>query len=295
MHKRNSKSIAIMAAVAIMVGLPILVFSTQVTQENQQHASFQDFNTGDQISQTNYPDGTMGPPDWSGNYSNAIDEAQTGTLTFLVTDPEQTGKPSGFPVYNQVAVPTHNPFLTHSTGPSAHSSINQVTLTPTYPVTTITPSVADKEKQGQGGGPQAVSGLLLTISKVEVHVAYLSSQSKPLDTWETLNIGGPKTVDLVQLAKGGLASFGLTKLAAGQYTEVRMYVTNASAKLPDGTTVPLDIPGKFNIVRVVHPFTVIAGANTNLTIDFDAQNSVIKAGDQYKLKPVVANFLESRK
>jgi len=78
------------------------------------------------------------------------------------------------------------------------------------------------------------------------------------------------------------------------YTEIRLYISNPSATLTDGTKIQPIIPGKANIVRVVQPFSVTAGQNTNLTMDFDAQNSIIKAGNKYILKPVVAHLLESK-
>ena len=103
------------------------------------------------------------------------------------------------------------------------------------------------------------------------------------------------TLDLVELAKTkDVAKLGITDLAEGKYTEIRLYISGATATLADGSTVDLTILGKDNIVRVVRPFTVVAGQTTTLTMDFDAQHAVIKAGDQYHLKPVVARLLEAK-
>lgn len=280
MHHKHVKSVATIVAIAVMVGLPILVFSTQQQTDNQQHASFQNLNTADLISSTNNPDGTMGPPDASRNYANAIDPSQTGTLTMLITDPQQSSPAANFHelLYKDFPSSGTNKQLPKVSSVPLHNAM-QVTATP----------VISQQPEAVQGSPQKVSALQITIAKVEVHFA------QQANIWETLALDGPKTIDLVQLAKGGLASLGLTKLAAEEYSEIRMYITNATATLPDGTHIQIPIQGKFVIVRIVKPFTIIAGANTNITIDFDAENSVIKASDQYLLKPVIANFLESRK
>jgi uncharacterized protein DUF4382 len=165
--------------------------------------------------------------------------------------------------------------------------------------------------KGEGiGGPQAVSSLLLTVWKVEVHLARIGIpgaknttappvEGKPpvtsmrkdnqnVDKWETLTITSPKTIDLVALAKThDVSSLGLTNLANGHYTEIRLYVSTASATLANGTKIVLSIPGRANIVRVVREFVINTGKTTTLSLDFDAQNSVIRVGDTYILKPVV--------
>ncbi|MGI8419696.1 MAG: DUF4382 domain-containing protein [Candidatus Levyibacteriota bacterium] len=161
------------------------------------------------------------------------------------------------------------------------------------------------------GGPQVVTSLLVTISKVEVHLAHIglpgsnnevAASASPtltlgnhkgnlfrptnqeVNKWETLNIGTPQTLDLVKLANSHISTLlGNTKLVNGKYTEVRLYISSASATLQSGTQVNLVIPGRGNTVRVVHSFGVDSGKKTSLTMDFDAQNSVIQAGTQYIL------------
>ncbi len=43
-------------------------------------------SSSDNLSAIN-PDGTMGPSNWQGNYSNSLPDSVKGTLTFYVTDP----------------------------------------------------------------------------------------------------------------------------------------------------------------------------------------------------------------
>jgi hypothetical protein len=159
----------------------------------------------------------------------------------------------------------------------------------------------------------------LTIKKVEVHMSYLGdpknnknlhttpgdkgnpsispspSDIKNVDHWETLNITTPFTVDLVDLAKTkDFAKLGITQLAAGRYTEVRLYVSSATATLEDGTIVSLTVLGRDDVVRVIHSFMITAGQTTTLAMDIDAKHSVIKAGGQYLLKPVVSRLIEEK-
>lgn len=272
--KSNSKLIGLFTVLLFVVALPIALIALRQTTENRQHASqFRDFNTSGSITQTTNADGTMGPPDSTGNLANSLDASLRGSATFLITDPSQTGKPAWAAGYGY--------------------PVNSINTLPSGGVTTV-PSMPLPE------GPLSVNSLTLTIWKGEVHLGQLqaSASAQPgnpsSDIWETVNMGNPKTIDLVQLSKGNIASLGLTALGAGLYTEVRLYIKDATAVLSDGTKVSLALPGRNNIVRVNQPFTVTAGGNTNLTLDFDAQNSVMKAGNEYMLKLVVANFVESK-
>jgi len=239
-------------------------------------------STTDDLATIN-PDGTMGPQSSYGNWSNSLPSFLKGKLVFSVIDPVQGGKPSD---------------------PGSQRP------TESYKMSANQSSVSGKKGEN---GPQTVTALNLTVTKVEVHIAYQgksgdqsnedklggkpsispSQQGQNVDHWETLNITTPTTFDLVQLAlTNDVSKLGVTDLAEGRYTEVRLYVSGATATLADGSSVTLTMLGKSNIVRVVRPFTVLADQTTTLTVDFDAQHSVIKAGDMYLLKPVVARLLE---
>ncbi|HSW47772.1 MAG TPA: DUF4382 domain-containing protein [Candidatus Saccharimonadales bacterium] len=258
-------------------------------------------NSASEIVETNNPDGTMGPATWYGNASNALPSDLKGNLLFKVIDPPQKDKPEK--PGNQGNRPTDS------------TPINP-TETPSTPIQSgASPSPSATRKNG----PQNVSALNLTITKVEVHMSYqgdpkdnkdLKSSSsakvkpsispspvggKNVDHWETLNITTPFTVDLVNLAKTkDFAQLGLTQLAAGRYTEVRLYVSSATAAFAEGTIVPLTILGRDNVVKINRSFTISAGQTTTLTMDLDANHSVIKAGGQYLLKPVASRLIEEK-
>ncbi|GAG24199.1 unnamed protein product, partial [marine sediment metagenome] len=51
----------------------------------------------------------------------------------------------------------------------------------------------------------------------------------------------------------------------------------------------VEIPSVYQTgLKLIHPFEIIAGEITELTIDFDAEKSIIKTGNgSYKLMPVI--------
>jgi hypothetical protein len=61
---------------------------------------------------------------------------------------------------------------------------------------------------------------------------------------------------------------------------------------PEGSTeiVLLEIPSSENTgIKLNHPFEIVGGMVTKLTIDFDARKSIIKTGNgKYKMKPVIS-------
>lgn len=251
MGGQNNKLYGLLVIFLLIGGVFVTVIATrQQTQTQQKASEIANINTGQDISQTNNADGTMGPIDTSGNLSNGMSVDQLGSLIFLVSDAGQ----------NKAILPTG----ISSTG-SKTSAVK---------------------------GAQEVKSLIIKVSKIEVHIASLAS-GKTVDHWETLNIPLSISVDLAQLSQGGVTSLGLTKLAAGKYTEVRLYIQSANAVISDGTTQQLSIANRAGVVRVVQPFTITKGQNTTLVMDFDTQRSVIYDGTNYLLKPVISKLQEN--
>lgn len=104
-------------------------------------------------------------------------------------------------------------------------------------------------------------------------------------SWIKLAVTLPMPVDLLTL-KDRLADLGLAELPAGKYTQIRLKVTSAQVVLQDGSTHGVKIPS--GTLKLVHPFTIEAGSQTLMTLDFDAEKSVHKTGNgQYQMKPVI--------
>lgn len=250
----NKKTGIIIIAILLIGLIFAIVLVQQTTQTKQRASEISNVNTGAEVSDSKNEDGTMGPSSAKGNYSNSLKSSELGTLTFSITDPVQ--------------------------GPQLPKRIPTVTGSAQNPKVSTNSSV----KQGT----QTVKALILVVKKVEIHLARSANKN---DTWEVIDMPLPISVDLVQLIGGGVVNLGLTKLAAGQYTEVRLYIQSGAATLEDDSIVNLDINGKDNIVRIVQNFTIEANKNTNLIMDFDAMHSVVYTGKQYLLKPVVAKLI----
>lgn len=155
-----------------------------------------------------------------------------------------------------------------------------------------------------------VSSLILVISKAEVHLVRLfmpginnitASESikgmrtnQNVNKWETLqlngNTGNPVTIGL---EKGFVNSLGLTQLAGGKYSEIRLYVSEATAKLMNGGEVELVLPGGMDIIRLVRAFDVFSNRTTYIKVDLDIEDSVIQEGETYFLRPVVSRITVS--
>lgn len=132
-----------------------------------------------------------------------------------------------------------------------------------------------------------VKNLVIKIRKIEV---YLESSDKSVNKWETLNLPLPISVDLAQLAGGGVANINLTNLSFGKYKEVRLYIENGVLVI-NGKTQKLSIEGKDSIVRVNKEFTIEKKKNTNIVLDFNAEKSYVESNEKVLLKPFVSDLL----
>ena len=102
--------------------------------------------------------------------------------------------------------------------------------------------------------------------------------------------------------------FSEGELASGKYTQIRLFVTEASVIIEveleveeksnseidkeidvEPTPIDVEIPSGYQTgIKLIHPFEIIEGETTELTIDFDAEKSIIKTGNEkYELKPVI--------
>jgi hypothetical protein len=82
----------------------------------------------------------------------------------------------------------------------------------------------------------------------------------------------PATFDLLTLTGGATALLASGEVPAGDYERIRLEVSDATLIYKDGTSEPLKIDS--NKVDVPIPFHVLEGAETGVTLDFDAGASV---------------------
>lgn len=134
----------------------------------------------------------------------------------------------------------------------------------------------------------------VTVSKVRVHA---SSTAADTETgWTDITLATPRKINLLNLTNGQVDVLGETQLAAGKYTQVRLVLdpnlgsSLANSVVPTGgTEKPLDTPSAVQSgIKLIGNFDVVAGAKTDIVIDFDACKSVLTKGNgNYALKPVV--------
>jgi len=136
----------------------------------------------------------------------------------------------------------------------------------------------------------------ITISKIEAHIAGEGDED-----WEVLkewDVGDELEVDLKKLEDVSILLASL-ELEPNKYTQLRLFLKDDEDDEEDAwlilndsdstQEVPLVIPSVYQTgIKLIHPFEIVEGMITKLTIDFDAEKSVVKTGDgEYKLKPVI--------
>jgi len=143
----------------------------------------------------------------------------------------------------------------------------------------------------------------VTIDRVDVHLG--GNENSP-NNWETI-ADSPKTYNLLELVNGVWEHLGIGQLPAGHYTQMRLIIGNQQDEglnildlphlhpnyviLKDTDEIhPLKVPsGAKTGIKLVRGFTVEENETTELLLDFDAANSVVKAGASglWILKPTI--------
>ena len=99
------------------------------------------------------------------------------------------------------------------------------------------------------------------------------------------------TFDLLSLQGGVTAELGLAELAEGNYGQIRLHMSAASVVVDD-EEFELTLPS--GVLRLVGGFALEAGMQTEITLDFDAAQSVRhNNGQGWMIQPVVHIVAES--
>jgi len=134
----------------------------------------------------------------------------------------------------------------------------------------------------------------INISKIEGHIAGDGEEG----SWEVLKEwSGGLQVNLIELEDVSMLLASL-ELEPNKYTQLRIFLNGDASLVLEGEegldglteTIPLEIPSSANTgIKLNRPFEIVEGMITKLTIDFDAEKSVIKTGNgKYKMKPVIS-------
>lgn len=128
---------------------------------------------------------------------------------------------------------------------------------------------------------------LVTISMVQVHKAGTEGNETANVTteagWITV-VAEPQTFDLIAI-KDVKEFLGSKALEPGKYTQIRLSVQKALVTI-DNKEYDLTVPSEK--IKLIKPFTIVAGQNTTLVLDFDAQQSIGSSGSgKYNMRPTI--------
>ncbi|MBA7578955.1 hypothetical protein ES708_20821 [subsurface metagenome] len=149
--------------------------------------------------------------------------------------------------------------------------------------------LTDSSEKYKVNDPETYSEVNITISEIKVHLAGEDEEAE--GEWIGWPLTGVNEFDLIQLKNDGISElFSEKELDPGKYTQIRLFVIDILIDIELGESgVPVEIPSAYQTgLKLIHPFEIVDGEITELTIDFDAEKSIIKTGDgNYKLKPVI--------
>jgi hypothetical protein len=163
---------------------------------------------------------------------------------------------------------------------------------------------------GGGGGGVAGSGTTGTLSLglTDVPGDYLNvfvtidevQVNHETEGWETLTgLNLPQTFDLMTLQNGVIAPLGAVDIEAGHYNQMRLILSSdpgANYLVIEGEEgepdeeVDLKVPSGLQTgIKIVQGFDIEVAGSTELTLDFNAEKSIVQAGKSGKwlLKPTI--------
>lgn len=135
-----------------------------------------------------------------------------------------------------------------------------------------------------------VEAVMVTFSSIRVHRDDDAEASS--DGWTEIMGAGTavedRTFNLLELVNGVSALLGEQQLEAGTYTQIRIIVENAIARV-DGVDEELTIPsGPQTGIKLVGNFTIESEEITDLLLDFDVEQSVRNLGNgDWEMRPTI--------
>ncbi len=135
--------------------------------------------------------------------------------------------------------------------------------------------------------PASYDQVNIVVDSVQAHTVGSDSTGG----WVTIN-STASTYNLLTYTNGSFAVVGDAELPAGQYTQVRLLLGAGNTVMVNGQSHPLTIASGFQTgVKLNVDATIEANATYTLTLDFDANRSIIQTGDTahatFMLRPVI--------
>jgi heat shock protein HslJ len=155
---------------------------------------------------------------------------------------------------------------------------------------------------------EKVTSIMVTVSEIKVHRAEAEQEMEQEQSgggnqtqeqeqeqqqtqqgegeWISIDLSdNATTFDLLEI-QGTEMFVGTREVEEGKYTQVRLVVDKVQVKLGDGDLQDAIVPSRE--LKIVRPFDVVAGEDTALVLDFEADKMVTVTGaDKIIVKPVV--------
>jgi len=187
-----------------------------------------------------------------------------------------------------------------------------ISILPTLEEEPITPGkgrleiyLTDSSEKYKANDSETYVAINITIYKIQVHLAGEDEEDE--GEWIEWILTEPTEYNLIELKDKSIL-LSEEELAPGKYTQIRIFITESPISVEkeeeteledikvvevvngvDFETFDVEIPSVYQTgIKLIHPFEIIEGEATELTIDFDAEKSIVKTGNgSYKLKPVI--------
>lgn len=126
--------------------------------------------------------------------------------------------------------------------------------------------------------------LNITIDSIMIH-----RKGGGNETWVTFDLNENKTFDLVEL-ENVTDLIGANELPVGNYTMIKMHVSNAIADFKEEKDVELKVPSDH--IKIPIRFTIESDETTIILIDISYDSVAVSA--HYNLRPVVKPLIEQQ-
>jgi hypothetical protein len=132
--------------------------------------------------------------------------------------------------------------------------------------------------------PSSIDSLIIFVKRVEVH----KSGSDSTSGWYVIN-NDLRRFDLLQLRNGASAVLGDTVLEPGQYSQIRLILSDGNYAIDQGIQHKLTVPSGFQTgIKLNHEFTLEPNNLYELFLDFNVDKSVHVTGNgKYIMNPVI--------
>ena len=194
-----------------------------------------------------------------------------------------------------------------------------INILPTLEEESITPGkgrleiyLTDSSEKYKANDSENYLAVYITISKIQVHLAGEDGEDEGEWIWV---VDEESNYELIEELTDNSILLSEVELTPGKYTQIRLFITKANVWVEiasEGSEeniesdsdeekdiivessefyeeYNLEIPSNLQTgLKLIHPFEIIENGETKLTIDFDAEKSIVKIGNgSYKLKPVI--------